>query len=137
MNHPQMIAMVQAARGDASMPKPEPAPTRIRQTTKPELNKTERRGIEFLKRRYPDAKLRIHSKTYVLANGVRYTPEATAVINGVERAWEVKGPKIWDDATVKIKVAANEFPEIIWNMIWEDKKTKEWRSQIILSREQL
>lgn len=130
----QVQNMLKAARGDITVPKAAPAPIRIRQSTKPDLNKTEARGIAFLQRRYPDALLRVHAKTYVLANGVRYTPEATAILDGVEHAWEVKGPKIWDDATVKIKVAANEFPEIVWTMIWEDSKTKEWKTQIILAR---
>lgn len=112
-----------------------PKENRIRQSTQPKLNKTEQRGISFLRAKFPEINFRIHAKTYQLANGVKYTPEATAIVNGVETAWEVKGPKIWDDATVKIKVAANQFPEIEWYMIWEEKSRGSWLTQRILPLE--
>lgn len=134
----QMRAMIEAARGSVRVPEVrplKPKETRIRQSTQPKLNKTEQRGIAFLRAKFPEIHFRIHAKTYQLANGVKYTPEATAIVNGVETAWEVKGPKIWDDATVKIKVAANQFPEIEWYMIWEEKSRGSWLTQRILPLE--
>lgn len=103
---------------------------RIKQCRIPKLNKTELRFITMLRGSRPDLTIRVHAKTYLLANGVRYTPEATAIVEGREWAWEVKGKKIWDDAVVKIKVAAENFPEICWYMVWEEKGV--WNSQRIL-----
>lgn len=48
--------------------------------------------------------------TLKLGNGVRYTPDYwTITRDGRTVFYEVKGTKAWDDAKVKLKVAATRF----------------------------
>jgi hypothetical protein len=46
-------------------------------------------------------------------------------------AWEVKGPRSWDDALVKIKVAATAYPEVKWLLVW--KHNGRWEHQEVLA----
>ncbi len=81
---------------------------------------------------------RAHSLTFKLANGVTYCPDVFVsewpVIGECAKptAWEVKGKKAWDDAIVKLKVAAHEWPEIRWVLVWKDSRDGGWREQTIL-----
>lgn len=105
---------------------------RLRQNPKPLLNKLE---DEFYHRlsdslRGTGSIVRPQAKRYRLANGVTYCPDFTAIVNGRETAWEVKGKHAWDDAMVKIKVAATSFPEIKWILCWKDDG--EWKEQDVL-----
>jgi hypothetical protein len=116
------------------------SPRRIRQDSKPLLNKLETEFLARVKDLYPNyPPVRAQAKTFRLCNGVRFTPDLSCslwpVDNGPSRetCWEIKGPKAWDDSIVKIKMAAHEFPEICWRFVWKDKATKEWCEQIILS----
>jgi hypothetical protein len=103
---------------------------RIRQPKPVKLNATETRALEWLRGRYPGATIHVHAKIYVLALGVKYTPEFTAHVDGRETAWEVKGKHIWDDAVVKIKMAARVFNDTKWVLIWEDGG---WMEQVVES----
>lgn len=111
---------------------------RIRQFTKPLMNKLEREWYLWILDRYADAApIRIQAKTYKLANGVKYTPDFTcskwigmAGRMECETAWEVKGPHAWDDAIVKLKVAASVFPEVQWILV--TKENGRWKQQVIL-----
>jgi len=109
--------------------------TRVRQSRKGP-NKLEREWFELLRERpffYYTPTLRLHAKTYLLANGVRYTPDVTVSfwpIYGKETAWEVKGPWATDDALVKLKVAAREWPEVVWILVWKEDGC--WKEQVIL-----
>lgn len=48
--------------------------------------------------------------TLRLANGCRYTPDWLAVTpEGKVRFYEIKGRQVWDDAIVKLKVAAAKY----------------------------
>lgn len=65
--------------------------------------------------------LRAQALRFKLANGVTYTPDLTGWVGTHLHAWEVKGPqKIWDDAVVKIKVAAAVWKDVSWWMIWKE-----------------
>jgi hypothetical protein len=112
-------------------------PRRIRQDTKPLLNKLETEFLNRVKDLYPNyPPVRAQSKTFRLCNGVRFTPDLSCSIWPVdggparETCWEIKGPKSWDDAIVKAKMAAHEFPEICWRFVWKEKG--KWLEQILL-----
>ena len=118
---------------------------RIKQSSKPTMNNLEQ---EFYDRhsskclKFPMLSQRL---TFVLANGVKYTPDffcfdfqAHVMESGLlhyatggPTAWEVKGRKAWDDAVVKLKVAASVYPQIAWWLVWKDKTG--WRWQRVMS----
>lgn len=111
---------------------------RLRQNPKPVLNKLETEYFNLIKDKFPNfPPVRPQAKTFRLCNGVRYTPDLSCSYWPVEAGpstetcWEIKGPKSWDDAIVKIKMAAHEFPEICWRFVW--KESGEWREQIVLA----
>ena len=118
------------------------SPPRLRQDHGPKMNKLESEWFAVIKGQYPNyPPVRSHAKTYVLANGVRYTPDFSAScwpdVDGEvtlgparETCWEVKGPHSWDDALVKIKVAAHEWPEVHWIFVW--KINGRWCQQHVL-----
>lgn len=117
-------------------PKPgeQPVPVkskRIRQNTKGP-NKLEREAMEYLKPKAPWMKYSFHSIRFVLGNGVTYTPDIIA-FNEKTRAMnaiEVKGKKMWDDAVVKLKIAARVWPNIDWGIVWKEKGV--WNMQKVL-----
>lgn len=92
----------------------------IRQRHSPSMNNTEARALAWLQKRYPDFSIQDHNVTFTLANGVRYTPDLVGIlpIGGI-RCWEVKGPKVWDDAIVKVKVIARQWPQINFSLLYE------------------
>jgi hypothetical protein len=111
---------------------------RIRQSTKPLLNKLETEYFNRIKDLYPNyPPVRAQAKTFRLCNGVRFTPDLSCSIWPVdggaarETCWEIKGVQMWDDAVVKAKMAAHEFPEICWRFVWKNKDGK-WCEQILL-----
>ena len=113
---------------------------RLRQSAKPLMNKLESSFYETIRDRYPNSPpVRIQAKTYKLANGVSFRPDFTASLwpslDGAinpnrETAFEVKGPHAWDDAIVKLKVAAHEWPEVQWILV--TKENGQWKQQVIL-----
>lgn len=107
---------------------------RIRQKSDDGMNKLEREALSWLTTGWSPIPcgLRSHGKRYQLANGVNYTPDFTAYDdNKREVAWEVKGPKAWDDAIVKIKMAAHEWPQVEWWLLWKDDEGH-WLFQQVL-----
>lgn len=105
---------------------------RGRQPTKIELE-----WHRILSVQYPNyPRPRSQAVTFVLANGVRYTPDEFVsdwpadLGPSMPTCWEIKGPKAWDDAIVKIKVAAHEWPEMRWILVW--KEDDQWKQQVVL-----
>lgn len=120
----------------AEPPRPQPA-KRVRQSAKPLMNKLEAEWFDVIKGQYPNyPPVRAQAKRYRLANGVTFTPDFTAsrwpkdLAPSCETAWEVKGIHAWDDALVKLKLAAHEWPEVQWILVW--KQNGEWRQQVVL-----
>lgn len=115
-----------------------PVPNRIRQDSKPLMNKLEQEWFNILSVQFPNyPRPRAQAVTFKLANGVRYTPDVFATswpgFNGGPSwpaAWEVKGKHAWDDSLVKLKVAAHEWPDVQWMLCW--KVDGEWKQQEIL-----
>lgn len=111
---------------------------RIRQDTKPLMNKLEREWFGIINAQFPNyPRPRAQAITLKLANGVRYTPDFFAFLWPVDAqpssptAWELKGKHVWDDAIVKLKVAATTFPEIRFLLVWKDHG--DWHQQPVLS----
>lgn len=115
-------------------PNPTPPPKRIRQSSKPLLNKLEQRFFDHLCLQHKH--LYAQAITFRLANGVRYTPDVFCfdwVWQHETRnvAWEVKGGWFTDDAKVKIKLFAAAYPEILVLLVSDDKATGMWTNQIV------
>lgn len=94
----------------------------VAQTTdEANLNKTERAFYDLLKRNPEAAKVGIQNHTLKLADDTRYTPDfAVLQADGQIVFYETKG--FWrDDAKVKIKVAARQFPEYRFVVAVRDK----------------
>lgn len=130
---PRVQAMVLAQQAKENAP-PESVQTekKLRQNSK-KLNKTEQRYLEYLQQKMPTTKIRCQEITLLIGNGVRYTPDFAfnAGVNG----WQMHETKgfMRDDAAVKIKVAASQYPEFHFRLVWWDKVTYDWKFQDILS----
>ncbi len=100
------------------------APTKLARTFLPDLyasmNKTEKRRaveLEAMKRAGKIAAWHYEKVTFKLADDTRYTPDFMVIgADGTVRFEEIKG--YWrDDAKVKIKVAAAQFPFIFASLV--------------------
>ncbi len=122
------------------MPAHKPA-KRLRQKDGDGLNKLERRFKEWHEANFRSRPLLVQAITLRIANGCRYSPDFVTV---VERAlpldtnpafqlfaYEVKGPHAWDDAIVKLKVAASLYPFIGFTLVSWDKTASVWRMETV------
>lgn len=117
-------------RMTASRP-PAPAGNRLRQSSVLP-NKMEAAFGEWLAANNAKNGALIHFQkvTLRLANGCRYTPDYVMYGGGQTYAYEVKG-FMREDAAVKLKVAAANFPWIRFFLI-SRRRTGPWESQLIL-----
>jgi hypothetical protein len=116
-------------------------PQRLRQSSKPLMNKLEQEWFEHLKaiktnlNHGPLAQ----AVKFRLANGLTYCPDMFSFdwseSGELERptAWEVKGEWFPEHNIAKLKMFAHEYPEIRVILVWRDKETKVWREQRIIS----
>ena len=114
-----------------SGPRTAPA-SRIRQDKKPLMNKLEQDWFRILQRRHPGVSIRPQAKRYKLCSGAWYKPDMTAVLDGVETAWECKGPSVVKGVSkglLALKFAAHEWPEVRFWLVW--RSDGEWRAQRI------
>lgn len=130
-----------ANRGVVSSPLPtapglEKPKARLRQRTKPLLNRLETAFLQRLEHQYQHgATILSQSITLKIANGCRYTPDFVVITRrkdfgiGIE-VWEVKGAMAWEDGMIKLKVAAGLYPWITFNLA--SGKAGTWRIQQIL-----
>jgi len=112
-------------------PMVECAPTgkRIRQESKPLLNKLETDfWKEFLEFRYPKA--RAQALRFKLGNGIHYKPDFVDLSVQPVKAWEVKGPHAFRGGFENLKVAAHQYPEVRWILVWQ--QDGEWKQQEVL-----
>lgn len=119
----------------AGAPKAAPAAKpMLRQSAAPKLNKTEAAWGDYLRANCShECEIHEQAVTLRLANGCRYTPDFAvlhAFAPGSGSFYEVKG---WmrDDAAVKIKVAAAQFPAWAFWLVW--RKAGQWQQQRILA----
>ncbi|MDF3059341.1 MAG: hypothetical protein K0R17_3556 [Rariglobus sp.] len=104
----------------------EPAPilakvSVLANTDEEKLNKTEAAFLAFLRGEKRWAYIGVQTFTLKLADDTRYTPDFICVGHGGEFvAFETKG--FWrDDARVKIKVAARQFPFLQFTAVTRTK----------------
>ena len=86
---------------------------------KEKLNKTEKQFLGFLMTK-SYAWLGVQCITLKLADDCRYTPDFISLDNdGAMTMWEVKG-FMRDDALVKLKVAARNFPMFRFKLVHKE-----------------
>lgn len=112
----------------------------IRQKHAPVLNKSEQAALEFLRRQNPGVGFVPHGLSFLLANGVRFTPDIVGDFPDRLRLYEVKAMRgrrvhVEDDAAVKIKTAAALYTSPEWIIIWYDKAICEHVTQVVKGRE--
>lgn len=104
---------------------------RIRQASKPLLNKLEQEAMDMLHARFPYSKFQPHAMKLELANGSWYCPDIIEFPKEPPlHIYEVKGKHSWDDAIVKLKVAARTWQEFHWWLMWKEGEV--WKSQRVL-----
>jgi len=120
----------------------------VRQKAGDGMNKAERAAFEYLRdvyfgvrepRRGKAEEFRItpHGMTFVLGNGVRFTPDVIVQASGRIHAFEVKAMRgrrvhVEDDASVKVKMAAGVWPAVTFTLMWLNKRTGAWEMQEML-----
>jgi hypothetical protein len=124
-----LFGPVAAPTASTSPEAPAKPPKRIRQSSKPLMNKLETEFHAELCSRFPDVPIRCQAMTLRLANGLRYTPDFV-VFNHWLAAYEVKGPWIDGDSVPKLKMAAAMFPDVGFWLVWKD--AGKWQYQQVL-----
>jgi hypothetical protein len=112
-------------------------PATILRQRRGQPSKTEQAFETILRTMHKGAWLKEQGLTLPLANGLRYTPDFVVVTpanDGVHLviAYEVKGARIWDGSTDKLKVAAHEFPWIKFMLARRKKHTEPFAMQEVL-----
>ena len=143
--NPELYGEVPCLIGDSPLgSQAETRPTakrRLRQSSKPLLNDLEEAWAVHLTPVVVSSGCRFFAQsiTFRLASGVRYTPDFFSfdwpALGEVNRptAWEVKGPQqIQDDAAVKLKVFAAQYPQVRTILVWKEKGSLVWQTQRIL-----
>ncbi len=133
----RILAQMQSEDAGKLRPIREPEPvaqkpktaTLLRQKSK-SPNKLEAAFAAVLRAENPGVQIREQAVTLLICNGVRYTPDMFAVVDGQMKAWETKG-QMRDDAACKLKFAAKEWPEIEFTLVW--RKAGVWHRQRILA----
>lgn len=117
---------------------------RIRQDTKPLMNKLEQEWFNHLAADSKITMLRPQALRFKLANGAWYKPDITGWVSvvpvvpavpgpAVLTAWECKGPsqmKNVDRGMLALKCAAAQWPEIKFILVW--KQDGVFRTQEVL-----
>ena len=126
------------ARTAAAPPPTAPkAGRRLRQDTKPMLNKLETRALDYLRAIHPSLRWKTQALRFMLANGLWYKPDLIAFLYGDPEHWmvayEVKGPHSFRGGFENLKMAASRYPDIAWFLIWEESpRSNRWLTQEIL-----
>lgn len=128
---PQLVRRIQQAlesadglKKDIAREIPRPG-KRIRQSTKPLMNKLER---EFYNQLPGKDHIMVQAVRFRLANGLWYKPDF--VLWAAQIAYEVKGPHAFRGGFENLKMAAATYPGIVWILVW--KENGEWRNQRVL-----
>jgi hypothetical protein len=112
-----------------------PAPSkRIRQSSKPKMNKLETEWLQVLQSAYDGCPILCQAVKLELATGLWYTPDffVSASVSYPEKsiAWEVKGPHAFGGALEKLKMAARVHPWCKFYLVW--KLDGAWKEQEVL-----
>lgn len=104
-------------------------PRRIRQSSKPLMNKLERAFFDFWTHTL-DKKLYPQAMRFKLANGLWYKPDFICFLGEMVCAYEIKGPHAFRGGFENLKMAASAFPEIHWELVWKEHGA--WQYQHVL-----
>ncbi len=97
------------------------------------LNKTEQRLLAHLQQHFNPELIMPHGITLKLANGCKYTPDFFVKDPRGLRAYEAKGAHAWDDAIVKLKVAASQNRWLTFYLASPvDRSSGQWNFQQII-----
>lgn len=94
------------------------------------MNKTEARRAQELDAKLKTGAIRFwkyESVTLKLADGCRYTPDFMVIENDGEVVFEETKGRWRDDALVKIKVVAAQYPHFTFRAFQRDKNTGGWK----------
>ncbi len=112
-------------------------PKRLRQSSKPLMNKLEAAWLAELERRHPGVVIWKQALRWKLGNGIWYKVDFAAFVGWTQKpteltCWEVKGPHAFRGGFENLKVAASLYPEVRWVLVWKDKATGAWQEQEVL-----
>lgn len=117
---------------DLALPGADKTVKRIRQSSKPLMNKLEAEWFNICVGAYPEGtKFVPQGIRFKLGNGIWYKPDLL-VFGEKVYAYEVKGPFAHRGGFENLKVAAYQYPWIRWSLVWKDKKLHQWQEQEIL-----
>jgi len=111
-------------------PNQSPPKKRIRQDTKPLMNKLEREWFNVLSGMASTKNLRAQALRFKLANGLWFKVDITCEVDGKMTCFEVKGPFAFRGGFENLKSAATLFAEWDWFLVWKDGG--QWKTQKIL-----
>lgn len=114
---------------------------RIRQDSKPLMNKLETEFYNTMKAAHPGAMIRIQALRFRLGNGIWYKPDfvvqearyidGNAPLKEIKQtAYEVKGPHAFRGGFENLKVAASVWTDVRWVLVW--KEQGQWKEQVVL-----
>lgn len=113
-------------------------PKRIRQDSKPLMNKLETQFYNVLAVQNPGMIIYKQALRWKLGNGIWYKPDFAAFLydaqaerNVTLTCWEVKGPHAFRGGFENLKVAAAAYPEVAWILVW--KESGKWCEQLVLA----
>ena len=107
---------------------------RIRQDSKPLLNKLESQWFNMLKASGNVHNLSAQALRFKLANGAWYRCDIVGWVNGRLTGWECKGPSCMKNVArgiLTVKIAAAQWPEVDFILVWKERG--EFRQQKILA----
>lgn len=109
---------------------PMPKKKRIRQSSKPLMNKLEQEYYDSLRERVCVREgLIIQGLRFRLGNGIWYKPDFIVVNHPLE-AYEIKGPHAFRGGFENLKVAASQYKQFKWFLVW--KENGQWQEQRVL-----
>lgn len=103
---------------------------RLRQSSKPVMNKLESDYYKVLQRVFPGCEIKIQAMKLKLATGLNYTPDFIVFGHTHLVAIETKGKWIDGDSIPKLKMAAATWPMIKFRLVWREGSI--WHEQGIL-----
>jgi hypothetical protein len=131
LNHPKFAQLTGTAAKAFKPQTANAAPgVRIRQDSKPLMNKLEMEWFNRLGGMASTRNLRAQAIRVKLANGLWFKVDITCIIDGKMTCFEVKGSFAFRGGFENLKSAASLFPEWDWFLVWKDDG--QWKSQKVL-----
>jgi hypothetical protein len=110
-----------------------PAKKRIRQDSKPLMNRLETEYWRILCEKYGDPFVKPQALRFKLANGLWYKPDFSVIQPWVAAkviCYEVKGPFAFRGGFENLKSAAFQWPQVKFILVWKENGI--WQEQEIL-----